>query len=90
MDFFRDPRDTYGYACLLMVYPSQEMLSRRWSGVEVYLSKKRRATVICEWNRQFLIFGFSREEILATAQEIRLMTEGASVMKIDQVWGIGS
>ena len=89
MDFFREPRDTHQYNCLLMEYWGEDLVGRRWNGREVYFSGEHRTTVVCEWNLGFLIFGFSQETILATARQIRLATEGARVAKIDDLLCIG-
>lgn len=82
MNFFLDPRETHGYRCLLTSYWGQGLVGARWEGKEVYLSEKYHTVVTCKWNCEFIIFGFSEEEILATAREIRLIAENVPVPAI--------
>ena len=89
MDFFREPRNTHGYACLLMTYRSEELVGRRWSGREIFFSDRHHTAIVCEWNCEFLILGFSQETILQTAREIRLMMNGVPVITLEELLGIG-
>ncbi|TSC69720.1 MAG: hypothetical protein G01um101449_564 [Parcubacteria group bacterium Gr01-1014_49] len=89
MDFFREPKETHGYVCLLTVYWGQGLVGRRWEGKEVYLSEQHHTVVTCKWNCEYTIFGFSEGEILETAREIRLVTEDVPTPPIKDLVDIG-